>query len=133
MIIAVLVFAAWGAWFALARVPLYESATAAELTRDGNVIARFEPNAFARVRPGQNATVIDGVTGEARRAEVLEIANRAENRMELNTVRLYVNGGRTLEQPPRQVQIQVADESPLLSLLKLGSNTVKSQTQNVNR
>lgn len=133
MIIAVLVFGAWGAWFALARVPLYESSANTHLTRDGNVIAQFEPNAFARVRPGQNATVVDAVTGEARRAEVLDIANRAENRLEPNTVRLYVYGSKTLEQPPRQVQIQVADESPLFSLLKLGSNTIKSQTENVNR
>src|SRR5262245_40783331 len=77
--IALLVFAMWGIWFALARVPQYETSAEAEVTRDGNVIARFAPNAFRRIRPGQAAVVIDPLSGEPRRAEVLELANSSQN------------------------------------------------------
>jgi hypothetical protein len=127
LVIALLVFALWGVWFAAARVPLYESSADAQLARDGNVIARFEPDALARIRPGQDAIVIDPVSGEPRRAEVMELANPNQNRMEPNTARLFVYGS-DLQQPPKQIQIQVGEESPLVSLLRLGTQAVSAQT-----
>ncbi|HZQ06092.1 MAG TPA: hypothetical protein VFD70_05890 [Anaerolineae bacterium] len=120
-VIALLVLGVWGSWFALARAPVYEVSAEAQVTRDGQVIARFADNAFARIRPGQTAVLIDSASGEPRRAEVMEIANRSQNRMEPNTVRLYVYGTNPMTQPPKQVQVQVAEESPLLALVRFGA------------
>lgn len=127
LVIAILVLAVWGAWFALARAPVYASGSDPLLTRDGQVTARFADDTFARIRPGQGAVVLDAASAEPRRAQVMEIANRAENRMEPNTVRLFVFGSE-LSQPPKQVQVQVAEESPLVSLLRLGTQAQPPQT-----
>jgi hypothetical protein len=127
LVIALLVFVIWGVWFAVTRVPLYESSSDAELARDGDVIAHFEPNALARIRPGQDAVVIDPVNGEPRRAEVMELGNPNQNRMEPNAARLFVYGS-ALQQPPKHIQIQVGEESPLISLLRLGTQAVSAQT-----
>jgi hypothetical protein len=133
MLLGVLVLGLWGAWFALARTPLYETTATAQLNREGDVIARFEPGPFARVRPGQPATVIDTVTGQSRRAEVMEVANRVQNRMEASTVRLYVYGAPPLQESPREVQVQVGEESPLLALLRLGANAPPQRTTTLNQ
>jgi len=132
LVIAIVVLAIWGAWFALARAPVYAAGTDAQLTRDGQVTAHWADSTLAQIRPGQSAVVVDSASGEPRQAQVMEIANRAENRMEPNTVRLFVFGSQ-LSQPPKQVQIQVAEESPLVSLLRLGASVQVPQTSAVTK
>jgi hypothetical protein len=126
--IAVIVLAAWGVWFALARAPVYADGSNATLTREGEVVAQFQEAVFPRVRAGQAAVVIDPVTGDARRAEVMEAANRAQNRLEPNTARIYVYGT-ALTKPPAQLQVQIGDESPLLALLRLGASVQRRLPQ----
>jgi hypothetical protein len=124
--IAILVLVAWGAWFAVARAPLYESSATLELTREGEILARFDDKPFSQIRPGQTAVVMDA-NGETRRAEVMEIANRSQNRLEPNTVRLYLYGADPSSASPKQVQIQVGQESPLLALLRIGAGAPLQQ------
>jgi hypothetical protein len=132
LVIAILVLAIWGAWFALARAPVYMTGTDAQLDREGQVIAHFTDATLPQIRPGQEAVVLESTSGEPRRAQVMEIANRAENRMEPNTVRLFVFGS-PLAQPPKQIQVQVAEESPLVSLLRLGTKVQLPQMHAVNQ
>src|SRR4051812_2896206 len=79
--IALMVLTAWGFWFAFARTPLYESSMDSQVARDGSVVVRFADKPFAQIRSGQSATVT-AAGGETYRAEVLEVASRAQNRME---------------------------------------------------
>jgi hypothetical protein len=128
LVAAVLVLAAWGVWFGLARTPLYEASTGTQLARDGQVTATFEPKQLARIRRGQAAVVVDAATGSAVPAEVMEVGNREQNGMEPNTVRLFVYGTAPLEQPPSAVRVQVGEESPLFALVRLGAGVPGLQT-----
>jgi hypothetical protein len=128
LILAVLVLAGWGLWFALARTPLYATSIGARLNGDGQVTATFDGSHIGRIRRGQEAVVLDGVSGSALRAQVMEVADPYQNRLDPNSVRLFVYSTIPLEQSPSQVRVRVGDESPLITLLRLGANVPGLQT-----
>ncbi len=114
LVIIMAVLAAWGAWFMLARVPLYQVSTDAQVTRD-EVIARFTPEQFARLRAGQSATV--EFNGQSIDAQVMETASPTQNRMAPNTARLalYVGAPRMAalaKTTPTRVQVEVEVLAP---------------------
>jgi hypothetical protein len=123
LILAGLVLAAWGAWFVFARITIQETSTALSLDRDGGVIAFFTPSQLGRIQVGQSASVIiaatSGSPAQILRAEVAQVANRSANRMEPNTVRLYVYATPPAT-APAQVQINVQEISPLTFVLRSG-------------
>lgn len=113
--IAMLVLVAWGVWFAFARVPLYTVSADAQPTREG-VLAKFTPEQLARIRAGQAATVTFGA--QTFEAQVMELANFAQNRMESNTVRLAVYASELPANAPTRVQIEIDRVGPLEYILK---------------
>ena len=115
LVITIFVLAAWGAWFAFARVPLYTISVDAQQTREG-VIAKFAPDQIARIRAGQSATVTFGA--QTLDAQVMELANFAQNRMTPNTVRLAVYASTPLTDAPTRVQIEITQVAPLEYILK---------------
>ncbi len=113
--LTVLVLAAWGAWFVFARVPLYTVSAETQQTREG-VIAKFAPEQIARIRAGQSASVTFGA--QTYDAQVMEIANFAQNRMTPNTVRLAVYASAPLTDAPTRAQIEIERVGPLEYILK---------------
>lgn len=55
MILAISVIIALVVWFFFARVTLYESSNAVQLTETGRLLVTFPKEAISRVRPGQAA------------------------------------------------------------------------------
>ena len=115
LVITILVLAAWGVWFVFARVPLYTVSAEAQQMREG-VIAKFAPEQIARIRAGQSATVTFGA--QTLDAQVMELANFAQNRMTPNTVRLAVYASAPLTDAPTRVQIEIDRVGPLEYILK---------------
>jgi len=131
-IITIIVLTVWGVWFVFARVPLYEITTQAQIAH-GEIIAKFTPEQITRLRAGQEATVNVQATTNAPaqvfRAEVMEVANRAQNRMEPNTVRLAIVANEPLQEAS-QVQVQVEEVSPLLFVLRTGQALARVERSN---
>ena len=119
LLIAIFVLGAWGAWFLLARVPLYTLSAEVQQTRAG-FIAKFTPEQMARIRAGQDATIAFGEQNIA--AQVMELANFAQNRMDPNTVRFAAYSNALPDGSPTRVQIEIERVAPLEYILKnLGS------------
>jgi hypothetical protein len=53
--VAVVLLIAWGGWFLLARITIYEASASAVVARDGFVVADFPSAALERIRRGQAA------------------------------------------------------------------------------
>ena len=53
--VALVLLIAWGSWFFLARITVYEVSASAVVTRDGFVIADFPAAKLERIRRGQAA------------------------------------------------------------------------------
>lgn len=51
----ILLMAGWIIWFFLAKIPTYETSTAAVYQQEGYVIAQFTPEGVERIRRGQAA------------------------------------------------------------------------------
>ncbi len=126
--IAILLLIAWAAWLVSAKVAVYETTSDLQLLRDNFVVAKFTPDEFARIRLGQPATATSSETNATFRAQVMEVANRSSNRMEPNTVRLYVYSNPPLKQAPSEVRIQVAELSPLAFILQSSAQTTEKVT-----
>ncbi|MBN1994409.1 MAG: hypothetical protein JW953_17050 [Anaerolineae bacterium] len=133
--ITMLVLAAWGVWFVFARVSLYETTTEAQIA-PGEVVATFTPEQIRRIHAGQEAIVNIQTTttapAQSFRGEVMEVANRTQNRMEANTVRLAVVAASELPQEASQVEVQVQVEqiSPLLFVLRTGQSLARVEHRN---
>ena len=119
LLLAIVVLVAWSAWFLLARVPLYTLSAEVQQTRAG-FIAKFTPEQMARIRAGQDATITFGEQNIS--AQVMELANFAQNRMDANTVRLAAYSNALPDGSPTRVQIEIERVAPLEYILKnLGS------------
>ena len=62
--VALVLLIAWGSWFFLARMTIYEISASAVVARDGFILAEFPSTKSARIHRGQAAwlyPVLDGV------------------------------------------------------------------------
>ncbi len=55
--IAIVLLAAWSAWFFWAPITRYETGTIVRTTRDGNVVAEFPAQALGAIAQGQTAYI----------------------------------------------------------------------------
>ena len=64
--LAIVTLVALIVWFLLARISIYQSSTSAVLQPDGQVVASFPEETFARLQNGQAALLRLGQTGDQR-------------------------------------------------------------------
>jgi hypothetical protein len=89
--VALVLLLAWGGWFLLARITVYEVSTTATVAEDGYVVAEFPAAAFERIRRGQAAwlrPVKEGVKQPARVPGVVFELRRASS-TEPSRVKLF--------------------------------------------
>ena len=78
VVIASLIFLAWGAWFVLAPIPVFVTGRISSTTGDGMVIATFDSANGPQLQVGQSAVIIpDGTAAAGGRitATVTDVAN----------------------------------------------------------
>ena len=109
--------ALWVMWFLFAKVDVNEVSTNAQLSRDGSIIATFEPSVFAKLRPGQLAVVFVLQDEKTWQGEIAEVASRSANRLEPNTVRIYTPTNLPVIELD-QVKVRVTTLSPLQYALR---------------
>ena len=120
LIVTSLLLIAWSAWFFLAQVTLYETSRDFSVQRDGSLQVNFSPEALARLRPGQAATLrlTNGTASEEQTfsAQVMDIP--ASNN-QTGQVELYVFSSEPI-QPGQagQVQVEVDHVSPAMLVLR---------------
>ncbi len=93
LLVALIVLAAWAGWFFLARVPLYTYCGAGAVGRDGLALVECSPDALARIRPGQPATLMvrrPGMPTLQLPAKVIDIPSPYQRLAEWGMVKLYV-------------------------------------------
>jgi hypothetical protein len=56
LLLAMALVIAWGGWFFLARVTLYETGQAASVVRGGTIVIDFPAKTAERIQPGQTAS-----------------------------------------------------------------------------
>lgn len=120
LIVTSLLLMAWSAWFFLAQVTLYETSRDFSVQRDGSLQVNFPPEALARLRPGQAATLRLTTTAAAEAqtfpAQVMDIPPETN---QTGPVELYVFSPEPI-QPGQtgQVQIEVEQVSPAMLVLR---------------
>ena len=120
LIVTSLLLMAWSAWVFLAQVTLYETSRDFSVQRDGSLQVNFSPEALARLRPGQAATLrlTNGTASEEQTfsAQVMDIP--ASNN-QTGQVELYVFSSEPI-QPGQagQVQVEVDHVSPVMLVLR---------------
>ena len=93
LLIALIVLAAWAAWFLFARVPIYEHCGTGVVTPERLVLVRCSPEARARLRPGQAAALIvprPGMPARQLPAVVKDTPSPYQRLAEWGMVKLYV-------------------------------------------
>ncbi|MBI3536569.1 MAG: hypothetical protein HY070_03245 [Chloroflexi bacterium] len=131
LIIALSILGAWGAWFAFTELPQFETSGDWQIQRDGSILAKFSPEAMTRILPGQAAELNLRVSGKRTpttvRARVMETANRAQNRLAPETVRLALTGELPKSYEGGDVQIEVERLSPLLLVMRASGKFAGAQ------
>ncbi len=56
LVLAMVLIIAWGGWFFLARVTLYEIGQTASVVKGGTIVTDFPAKAAERIQPGQTAS-----------------------------------------------------------------------------
>jgi hypothetical protein len=56
LLLAMVLIVAWGGWFFLARVTLYETGQAASVAKGGTIVIDFPAKTAQRIQPGQTAS-----------------------------------------------------------------------------
>jgi hypothetical protein len=117
VVVSMLLIITWGAWFVLARSPVYVASSELLLEPDGTLVARFDPATLTRIRQGQQARLLlesdRDATVQILPATVLRTPDPRRDGEGIVLLRLaerppYVNG---------ELQIAVAYVSPLELLL----------------
>ncbi len=130
LIVAIILVAAWMAWFFLARVTLYEAGQVVSVTRGGEVVADFSAEARGRIQRGQAALVqFDGDLGAqvgAIPAIVTTVGPVREERVEveiylLANITLY---GLSQDNLTGQAQVEVEHISPAILVMRAAGQLV---------
>jgi hypothetical protein len=93
LLVALIVLAAWAAWFLLAHVPVYADCGVGVVTPDRLALVRCSPDALARIHLGQAAGLIvqrPGMPARQLPAVVRDIPNPFQRLAEWGMVKLYV-------------------------------------------
>ena len=123
--IALVLLIAWGSWFLLARMTIYEVSASAEVASDGFVIADFPAARSGRIRRGQAAwlyPVLDGAKQPGSVPAVVIDITRSSS-AEPARVKLFPVHDRDLREtlPAGQkvrVEIEVESVSPAVMVLR---------------
>ncbi len=128
LIIAIVFFLTWAAWFFLARMTVYETGQMVSVSRDGEIVADFPPEALMRLRRGQPALLFPqdakGATTGPFAAVVTDVMPQTdENRVE---VALYPRTAAAVLAMPEmgltgQVEIEVEHVSPAVLMMRASS------------
>jgi hypothetical protein len=121
LIVTTLLLIAWSAWFFLAKVTLlYETSREFSVQRDGSLLVNFSPEALARLRPGQAATLrlVNGTPPEGQTFPAVVMDTPMANNP-TGQVEVYVYSPEPL-QPNQvgQVQVEVEYISPAMLVLR---------------
>ena len=120
LIITSLLLMAWCAWFFLAKVTLYETSREFSVQRDGSLLVNFSPEALARLRPGQAATLrlANRVAPEGQTFPAL-VMDTPQTNDQTSQVELHVFSPEPL-QPGQagQIQVEVEYVSPAVLVLR---------------
>jgi hypothetical protein len=109
LIITLVLLFAWGAWFFLARITVYESSREFQVQRDGSLQVTFAPSALVQIQAGQKAR-LRLANGRAYAAIVLDSPDLEHGSTQ---VPVFVYAADNL-QPGRsgEVQVEVEHISP---------------------
>ena len=118
VIFAMALLLAWNAWFFLAEISITEISQSARINKDSTVVADFEPQALARIQPGQSAFLhLEGKT-EPIKTVVTDVWEEQ--------IRLIIpqDSGLTRKDSITQVEVEVEHTSPA-SLVMRASGLLK--------
>jgi hypothetical protein len=123
LVVACLLVGVWVLWVVLAPVELHETSQDWSVSRDGSLIVRFPLEKMPRLRPGQPAELLGpsepGRPPERWAAIVTDTPYRAENRLEVGTVRVELLADRGPRKPASgTVRVQVEQVTPLTLMLR---------------
>ena len=118
--VGILLLLAWSAWFFLAKVTLYETSREFDVRRDGALMVTFEPEALARLRPGQAATLrLANSSGQEAHALPALVMDTPSGGSSNSQVELFVYSPEPLQPGlTGQVQVEVDYVSPAMLALR---------------
>ncbi len=141
LLLAMVLTVAWGGWFFLARVTLYEIGQTASVVRGGTIVADFPVKAAERIQPGQTANFRPAGTADSQPIAVSAMVMKVTRspRQDIDIVRVELLPQED-EVPPEvgttgQVEIEVEHVSPATLAVRasqqfLGASQVPSTSQN---
>lgn len=118
--VGILLLVAWSAWFFLAKVTLYETSREFDVRRDGALMVTFEPEALARLQPGQTARLrLANTTGQTAGTLLALVMDTPSGGSGNSQVELYVYSPEPLQPGlTGQVQVEVDYVSPAVLALR---------------
>ena len=142
LLLAAVLVVAWGGWFFLARVTLYETGQTASVVRGGTIVIDFPAKTAERIQPGQTASFRPAGTAGSQPIAVSAMVMRVTSlpRQDMARVELLPQED---EIPPEvgttgQVEIEVEYVSPATLAVRasqqfLGASQIPGNSQNNTR
>lgn len=120
LIITILLLIAWGAWFFLAQVTIYEASRDFQVGANRTLLVTYAPSALARIRASQKALVrLDVGVGEPPMSYPALVMNTPESNAPDQRVEIYVLAPEPLPMGlVGTVQVEVDHVSPAMLIMR---------------